>query len=610
MSLTQSDTIIPSPGQYVGGVLIQNGTISEVIGPIYAAELALVGAVPTDSTLDALVKTVNYFSAAIDNIEFGPASDTYLYAGALANNNRPVANNVPIVSLIPGSSNQQSYSALSCRNYGTVIRNIFNITNTNNIALTTNYVVKRIGSDIIMLFSGINQTTNTPVSVTNHHVLTNGSNIGSYGILGIQNDGDPYTSTIYTNLVGSVVACSFAALAYTITSYLTQSIRYNTLVSPAALIPYQFTLQEVPDNYSGVPLTTPVYSFFIDNAPSPNITTSTVTITSNSPTFISGIPRVNIGDAVNVSITLNSVTSEFYNTNGIASISGNGLVTTNYTPSSQDIAALYTPAANYIGSSAPTPSLTINVASTITNNLSMTRYTPVNINSNDYLHVTCTAFSTINQTTYTPSFSQLFLDFPPYIESNIRLRSGTGQYPSPNSQPTLFTQYDSTISLLNNEELQYIDSYFMYPPAINWSAQYQIGSTVAPDYSNISGGTFTGFRWMSMGFPINNNFARGVVYLNNFYTTSSLPLSASSFLVYVFLGSTNLWYDANTVYNPGQQASVLSCLEIPAFINSNNQYQLNITVGSPVSVSSLYVRVGMTTSATSKFSNVSFTQIA
>jgi hypothetical protein len=275
--------------------------------------------------------------------------------------------------------------------------------------------------------------------------------------------------------------------------------------------------------------------------------------------YLSGVPRYTGTIALSVSFT--GVTSEFYNLAHLARITGNCISTQTYVAQSADINFIYTHTTTpyTLLFSAPIvyanpPSITFTVYST---QYSASR----TLTPNEYLDVG-------------------------ENENSLRVQSGVGQTPDTFGEP-----YDSAQSLAENEELQYLNGFFVYPPAIDW----RVYDLSGPDYRALSGGSYAGFRWVTQKFTI-STLTRGIVRLVNFS-------GSASFLMYMKVGAQ--LFDCTQPFIP---PSSFGCLEYGGTTSGVNgaSYIAYITTGAAIVTDTVLIRVGVNSSMDTAFARIEF----
>lgn len=519
--MNPSDIIEIQPPINVAGVILANSHVYDTIGSIASVFPPTLGVVPTDTTLNALIKTA--------------VSNSYTqFAGSMLSNN--VAQVIQDVSF---TTTTQSYVAGLASEPGNIVNNIFNYnTLTGHILeVESNYLIKHIGANIDLII------TSHSGSSTSSTILTSGNDVGVYNNLEITFDGDPF------NYPSDYIACKYKAT----TPILTSSKYVNTIKMNERL-------------YQCIP-----FLFYVDSQLIPSLSSYSIIVTPIS-TYISGIPRYINGTTLQVTTNILDITSEFYNNTQIVSILGNSFNQVNYQATNTDI--------NNIYNNKTTPYAIIN---TITiNNVSVGN-----------LVISARLYSASASITSALSFTPIFIDCLSNNESQLRVKSSSGQFPSTSS----LTTYNSSQSLLLNEELQYILGYFIYPQLTNWSTYNPVG----PNYSAISGGSYNGYRWMTQKISINATIIRGNVVLNNY---TIIGTQTSPLLIY--LSANNTWYDVLSPFIP-PLGTTIGILEYSGTTSSNGSYF--VTFGTGVTTQDVYIRIGLKNNTNIKFTSVSFSSL-
>ncbi len=259
---------------------------------------------------------------------------------------------------------------------------------------------------------------------------------------------------------------------------------------------YTFAIQCI----SGANTTNSVpYPYYVDSPPTSTVVTANiagVTLGGFTPINVSGVPRLVAGTPFSIISNIAQFASEFYNNIKVASISGAGCVTTNYAATNGDIAALGPFGAGLITNSPP-----IGVPLPVTINTTIST-PPVFISP---IVINATAFNSrgiVSAPTLVGSLIGTFVVDTlsiSLIETNLRVNSGTGQYPT--NATNIGTTFNSNtlLTAVNNEELQFIGGAMVYPPLVNY-AGFVPGT--GPDYTGIAGGAFAGYRWLTQNIPL------------------------------------------------------------------------------------------------------------
>jgi hypothetical protein len=180
--MNPQDVIINPQAINVAGVVFSNAHVYDKLNELAAAFPIGLNISPTDSTLDALIKCVTGTSGAST------------YSGGLINSCAQVMQDVAFAS-------DDAYSAGLCVSPGT---EVFNIFTTDAGEIGTNPLLKHIGANVVLTYTGVNQLTGAPFNFAYNKILTAESDVGTYGLLAITSDGDPMENPADTNLYRGV----------------------------------------------------------------------------------------------------------------------------------------------------------------------------------------------------------------------------------------------------------------------------------------------------------------------------------------------------------------------------------------------------------------------
>lgn len=181
-----------------------------------------------------------------------------------------------------------------------------------------------------------------------------------------------------------------------------------------------------------------------------------------------------------------------------------------------------------------------------------------------------------------------------------RHTAGTGRFISGGYN----VNYDNTINISGNEELQMINGQIQHPPKVDYRNFIPSGY----NYGFIQTGTYSGCRWamFDMG-PITNNNTIQFTFNNtaNFGATPIIP----NFLMYVRVsGATAGWVNGNAAY-AGVGNPTLD--DTPALVIGNSTATVRqVTFGSTVLSGPVYLRVGIPSGSNMAFGSVSMTVIS
>jgi len=316
-------------------------------------------------------------------------------------------------------------------------------------------------------------------------------------------------------------------------------------------------------------------TFYVESSLNPSIGATAINVdngdTDTAVSFLSGIKVLTNGAEIKVTATANNVIGNFYNETRVIRLSDNIIGTNDYKP---------------VGAS-PGPNYNIvDEIVTISNNKFDESYeVPIEV---------FTALNNSVQGTVSPPAGG-FMIIDSLSNPSIFLNPGSGQYPS-----TGYTSvYDHSISLLSNEALQLIGGKFRYPSA-NYNTLYPVNG---PNYSSITGYRYVVFRLAgtisnasSISFNING--------AENF--NSIIETGVRLQVIVDNGGTTTTWIDANAAYSPtdpdpGSNVNGDKGLDFGASTATFKR----ITFGGTTRTGIVYVRIGLDTNSTKKFSNIS-----
>lgn len=558
--MNQSDILYVNPSINIGGVLLSNNLSQDTIGNIYALFPQSIGVNSQDSTLSALIKTANNSGGLSTNSYAGSFIST-------SSDNKLVAQVIQDVSFY---STCTTYTGGTCRqlindNVVNTLTNIYDLTEINNLNIPqfiTNYFIKHVGSNITLIF--IDNNTQT----TDSHVLTNTSNIGVYGILTILDDGDPFLYNIqYANIF---TACKYG-------NTFRQFTTNNLYDSNSILIPYIYILKE--QNL----FTSYAFPFYIDKSNTPTISCSIFNF--NNTKFTSGLNVLPLNSSINFVITLTNITSEFYN-NHMIDITSDFSTVTHILPIRSVISSCYN-----------------------TNTGTFNFLLNIDIMNNNILPLTFTANSLTKSNSLTIN---CIIDCNSINESDIRCFSGTNRFTSTD----YFTNYDSSVSLNNNEELMYLFGKFSYP-YLDYTSYIPQGN----DYSNLTG-SYNNYRWFTQKINQNNLpqfINNGYVQINNISfvnndLTSLILINQIILDIYmnenIYIVSSPIYVvDNNNIYNINDNSYNN---KLTSLSNSLYNYLVYFDFKSQTQITSdIYIRIGISSIAKNKytFTSVSLNMI-
>jgi hypothetical protein len=397
--------------------------------------------------------------------------------------------------------------------------------------------------------------------------LTTGSNVGTNGHLQILTDTDYYVGQSGKAGIYNVLTAKVA--------------KPSTAMTPSNTTQHSFQLVDTNGGSSNT------VTYFLDNPTTPSVTASSITAVSTAGNvYISGVPSLSTTDTVSFSATAHNAVGQFYNTTNVAYVNDTG----SYFNSSAS-------GAKYLPGSSPTADT--DLACTMTLSPLANKYSEsvtFNVFAVNSIGTTSAAsvptggtlrIDTVSQATSSGSF----------LNETDRISSSTGQYPAINgSSPTAF---DRTVSIATNEELQLLNGLYRYPPATNYSGFTPAG----PNYSAISGGSYSGYRWVTFRLGAISNVTNiGIQLLG---ATGFTNIIESNFKMYFWISSSPVtWFDCNAAYSgtgsPSSNGD--ACL---AYSSSTSTLK-RITFGQTArSITNVIVRIGLNSSSTQRFAGVS-----
>ena len=285
--------------------------------------------------------------------------------------------------------------------------------------------------------------------------------------------------------------------------------------------------------------------------------------------FISGVPTFTNGSTVAVSCTVNGAVTKAYNSTKICTMSGSVVNTKNVPPEAD----------------------TYNEGDTIT--LSAV---DVTIGNNKFSDGDFTiALKGVNSKGTAGDATNLTV--PGRVDTksseSSRITSGSGQYPSSGYGDA----YDSTQSLLNNEELQLKNGKYEYP-----SVDYSSNALAGPNYS-----TITGTRYVTFAAGTASSALDGVVTIN------ASPLSANAenatvtdgIDMYMKIEGATGWFNINT--GPNYSSGNLSADgDRPLLYNGSSTTTKALAWGTVPLSGQVYVRLGLPAGSNIKITGASF----
>jgi len=305
-----------------------------------------------------------------------------------------------------------------------------------------------------------------------------------------------------------------------------------------------------------------LFNYYVDSPLSVTIGTISATI-PNMSSYISGVPTLTSTDTItSVGFNINNVSSYFYAPSYVWEAEQNLISSKNGNP--DDIPTSY-------GETGVVTNETLNIRNGVFSDTSFSfRIRGRNSTS-----------TSGGWTTYSVSDRRV----DTVSNESIRKTSGTGQYPSTNWGGT----YDSSESLLLNQELQLLNGRYIYPTT-DYTTQG------GPDYS-----TASGIRWVTFthlgSLQDHSSFTLDIIGSQNI--TNILQ---SGLYIEIKISGTTYWVNGNASYdnvsNPGSVEDGTPALVFGASTATSRR----ITFGTPVYTGTIVVRIGI-----SEGSNISFT---
>lgn len=306
---------------------------------------------------------------------------------------------------------------------------------------------------------------------------------------------------------------------------------------------------------------------YLDDPAVPSFMSATIS-SVNSGTYISGVPFLTNLDTVDADFGLVNVISEYYHLTNVGKMTGNTIEETIYQP-------------------IVPPSKGTLVNGLINAHILEDSF---ELNSKFSLH----GYASNDVSTVANFTTNINIDSK--SDESDRVQSGTGQYPI-----TYGAAYDSTESLMINEELQKYDGSYQFPLSFDYSSSYPIG----PNYTGIIGGTFNNMRWVTFQpISITNEVAINVEFINalNFGSDSIV----SGIEIYVKVEGETGWLNVNSAY-PGVGTPV-SDGDASLDLGESTSTFKRITF-SVIRTGDVYVRIGIPMGSDKAFETINTTLI-
>lgn len=306
---------------------------------------------------------------------------------------------------------------------------------------------------------------------------------------------------------------------------------------------------------------------YLDDPTSPVV--SNINITSPDPgRYISGVLYLEENDVINANFDLDNVISEYYHLTNVGAFNGISVASGIYQPPS-----------------APAKGATV---STVVN-------TTVQANVFERGAV----FNVIGQAsdgTLTTEVHTSNLIIDSISDESPRVVSGNGQYPL---SGTYGGAFDSSNSILGNEELQMYNTKYRFPEQHDYTVYYP--SSV--DYTLIDGGLHNDMRWVTFQ-PITITNEVGLVVELPFAENFGANALVSGFEMYVKVEGETGWLNANGAY-PGVGTPVSdgdNCLAIGLSSATNRRITFSV-----VRTGQVYIRIGLPEGSDKAFGNINVT---
>jgi hypothetical protein len=385
--------------------------------------------------------------------------------------------------------------------------------------------------------------------------LTTANDAGVYGSITIGADEDPY--------VGQTGKAGFYHQLNGVT------VQSQTTL-PASTTQHSYGLH---DSTSG---NVPDLIFYVDNPGATTVSSTSFMLSGSTSRYISGVPSLASGQAITVNFTVNNAVSRFYNATRVATTSGSFTSSVNSQP--------VTPPA--YGAAIPF----INQSVTVNNGV----FGVVSFNITPYnsKNVAGTA-SLVNTNAYVDTVSN----------ETLRKTSSTGQYPTTGYG----TAYDSTknikIDAGYTEELQLANALFQFPTL---SYDTYAAPTTGPNYSS-GMATASGYRWVTIDAGIISNKSTIDFTFQNPANFTGGAIT-TGILIYLKCEGVTDWIDGNAAYSASIPSPSANGDPAMVFANSTTTVK-RITFGATPRSGQLYLRVGLPTGSSIKFSNVTYSVI-
>ena len=461
--------------------------------------------------------------------------------------------NLILVKLAPPTPDPLSVRSLSIKNTYTAVQSGTNEVLSNQVVNTG----RPLSNDVVDFYDGANGTLTFDIDGTPDGSIAlsvnedGNTNIGSDGGLTITDDSDPYAnattgSNFWEQLTARVQSTTELAAGSTYTYNLVHSITGSVSAS-----------------------------FFVD-APNTGgaltVSGESVDTSAANVGYVSGVPTYTANTTVAVSCTVNGAVTKAYNNVKICTM-------TSTVTNSKNVAPVTDPGYN------EGDTITISgEAVTIGNN---------KFSDGDFT----LALKGVNSKGDTGTSTSLVVPGRVDTKSNesSRITSGSGQYPASGYGDP----YDSTQSLLNNEELQLKNGKYEYP-----SVDYSGNALAGPNYS-----TASGTRYVTFLAGNANNALDGVVNINATGLNANATNATVTDGIDMYLkveGAGTGWFNINE--GPNYSAGNLTADGDRALLYSGSSASTKACAwGSVPLTGPVYVRLGLPAGSTIKITSATFT---
>jgi hypothetical protein len=506
------------------------------------------------------------------------------YVGTSSIDGLPVVQTVnDIIFTLYTGGGASSYNAGLTRAYGTVVYNVIDAAGRTFIS---NYLVKRAGVRLTLsVTSPSDVTTTTTYDIGTYNASAVGSTTGTAGTLSVTSDTDPFpTSSTLTTL--------YRAIKMSI-------VPTTPLISGSApRYVVGFTVTDGTSVRVSVPM-----SLYIDALPTPQVLSAYISADTNSSgtwVYISGVPRLPVGATLGFTCQIRHFVTEYYHLIKTWQVSGTPITTSSYLATSPELLAAVTAPTSYMTQS---NTFTLAADSYVASLSGAITYTVYNSKGDTITSAVTCNFARQGDSATVTSMSVDTRSIG-IGESTRRVKSGLGLYPA---DGTFGTTYDSSISLVSNEEMQMIGGIITYP-----SINYSTTSPQGPDYSvaGISVTTNASMRYITAKFIPDTYMSRINILISN--VTGDIiaaMLDDLSIVVNVKL-DTSVWYSATSPFEP-QEATAngkgIAEFGINAPTVTSGVLTIPVTFGQTISCTNLYIRVGCLVSNTVTFGEITYT---